>query len=770
MNWIASHPVLTLVGCLAITALLAVGLPRLRFSNDIEVFFDQSNPQLKAYRALENTYNKWDSVLFVVSPGNGNVFTRENLAAVEYLTQQAWQLPYSRRVDSINNFQNSFAQEGDLIVEDLVPDAAALSDDDLERVRRIALSEPLLVNRLVSPSGHVTGVNVPVRLPGKDPLKEQPEVALAARRLAADVEEKFPGTQVRLTGIIMINQALAEAGVKDMVTLMPVMFGLMLIGFAVLLRTWASAMAALLVILFANLAAYGLAGWLGIIISPPVISAANMIMTLAVADSVHILTTFMENFRSGMTKSAAMAGSLTTNFGPVFFTSFTTFLGFLSLNTSDSPPFRDLGNVVAAGVLFAWVLTYTLLPAAMLLLPVRTPQRTASDEQAWGETLGDWICRNRKTVLVASTLLTLVPATFLIRNKTDDEFLTYFHKDVPFRQHADYAIQNLTGFEYIQYSLDSGEPGGISNPDYLAKVEAFAKWYAQQPKVRHVFAYTDIIKRLNRNMHEDKPEEYRIPEDRELAAQCLLLYELSLPFGKDLTDQINLDKSATLFQVSLANISSNEMLDLDRRARDWLRENDLSPRSEGTGQSLVFAHIGLRNIRSLLGGTVGALVLISLCMIWVTRSWKFGLVSLLPNLAPAAIAFGLWGIFVGEVGLALSVVIGMTLGIVVDDSIHLLSHYLEARRAKGLSPDAAVRQTLKELVKPMVSSTVILVVGFGVLAFSNFELNRGMGLLSAVTIAIALLFDLFALPALLTVIDRSNGSAPSLKASPGRTG
>jgi uncharacterized protein len=748
------HPLAALLGSLLVIAAFAAGLPRLRFSNDIEVFFDKSNPQLKAYRDLESTYNKWNSVLFVVEAKNGNVFTRENLAALEFITKEALQIPYSRKVDSLINFQNSFARGDELIVENLVGDVATLSESNIVQIRQVALSEPLLVNRLVSPTGHVAGVNVPVRLPGKDQLKEQPEVATAARNLAVLAEQKFPSIKVHLTGIVMINQALAEAGLKDMSTLMPAMFGLMVVGFMLLLRTWTSALAALLVIILANVAAYGFAGWLGITLSPPAISGINMIMTLAVADSVHILTTFMQNVRSGMQKREAMAESLISQFSPVFFTSFTTVLGFLSLNTSDSPPFRDLGNIVAAGVTFAWIFVFTILPPVILLLPLRVSKQSNEPSGVWGLALGDWICRHRKMVLGASAIITLVPSIFILRNQLDDEFVTYFDKSVPFRQATEFTIKNLTGFENIQYSINSAEPGGISNPEYLRKLDAFAAWYRQQPKVRHVYSYTDIIKRLHRNMNQDEPAFHRLPDNRELAAQCLLLYEMSLPFGNDLTDQVNIDKSATLFRVSLSGISSSEMIALDKRATAWLNENGLSPGTEGTGQSLVFAYIGIRNIKSLLGGTVAALVLISLCMVWITHSWKLGFLSLLPNLAPAAMAFGFWGIFVGEVGLALSVVVGMTLGIVVDDSIHLLHHYIHLRRDDASTPENAVRETMKSVFEPMISSTVILVGGFGVLAFSSFELNRSMGLLSAITIAIALFFDLFALPALLLAADR----------------
>lgn len=755
---VVTHPVVFLVASIVLLVAIAMGLPRLEFSNDIRVFFSPENPDLQAYEAMEQTYSKSTNVLMVVSPRDpeATLFTRESLEGLVWLTEEAWQTPYSRRVDSLTNFQHSYADGDDLVVEDLVPAYDELSDDEIVRIRKIAVSDPMLVNYLVSPDGRVGGINIPINLPGEQPLREQPEVAMFVRELARQAEAEFPHLRVRLTGIVMINQELAEAAERDILTLVPLMFLFILVSLGVLLRSVAAPLSAFAVIVLANVAAFGVAGWLGILLSPPVISAVNMIMTLAVADSVHILARFRHEYRGGVTRRDAMRRSLEANFRAVFLTSFTTVLGFLSLNASDSPPFRDLGNIVAIGVVFAWLFAHTVLAPLLVVLPSRA-RPLESRPGAMARFLGGVASfgGSRPRAVLATGAVVVVAMTLLIfRNELNDEFVKYFDEESEFREATDFTIERLTGFEYIEYSIDSGAPGGIAEPEYLAKLDGLASWFREQPRVRHVYAHSDMIKRLHKNLHEDDPDEYRVPDDRAVATDCLTIYEMSLPFGLDLTDRINLDKSATKLRVSLANITSNEMMDLDRRAVAWLAERDFSPGTSGTGQSLMFAHIGLRNISSLLGGTVLALVLISACMVVITRSWKFGVLSLLPNLAPAAIGFGLWGLFVGQVGLAISIVVGMTLGVVVDDTIHFMTKYLDHRRKEGLAPADAARETIDHVGGAMVTSTITLVGGFGILAFSGFELNRGMGLLSAVVIAVALLFDLIFLPVLMRWIDR----------------
>ena len=303
-------------------------------------------------------------------------------------------------------------------------------------------------------------------------------------------------------------------------------------------------------------------------------------------------------------------------------------------------------------------------------------------------------------------------------------------------------------------SLAAGESGGISNPAYLKKIEEFSNWYRAQPNVTHVNTLTDTMKRLNKNLHGDAPDWYRLPDSRELTAQYLLLYELSLPFGLDLNDQINVDKSATRVVVTLNNVTTRELLAIEDSAQGWLRDNaPPSMFATGTGPAMMFAHISARNIRSMIGGNVVSLVLVSGVIMLAIRSLRIGLVSLLPNLIPAGMAFGLWGLLVGEVGMALSVVTALTFGIVVDDTIHFLSKYLHARRDKGLDPHAAVRYAFATVGMALAVTSLILVAGFLVLTFSAFKLNADMGTMCALTIALALAADYLLLPPLLMKLE-----------------
>ena len=744
---------ITVILVLLWIAAMGAGARLLTFTNDYRVFFGEDNPQLTAFENLQDTYSKNDNVTFVLAPNDGQVFTRRTLAAVAWLTERAWETPYSTRVESLSNYQHTSAVEDDLLVADLAYEPESLSDEDLQRIREIALNEPVLLNRLVSPRAHVTGVNVTIELPGVDPIAENPEVVDYVRELRAEFTRAYPDIEVRLTGIIMMNQAFPEASQYDMSTLFP----LMLLLFVVVLYFWVKGLAGtittFLIIIFSIVGAMGMAGWFGIALTPPSFSAIMIIPTMAIADSVHVLMNYLLMMQKGESREEAMVDSIRINFQPVFLTSITTSIGFMSMNFSDAPPFHDLGNIVAMGVMIAFVLSVTFLPAMMMILPGR---------QRVGETLSsrlmqrfaEFVIARRGKLLLGMGLGCLLLISFVPNNELNDDFVKYFSERIEFRRDADFAAENLSGLYLIDYSLESGQDGGVSEPEFQRNVEKFADWYRQQPEVTHVNVISDTFKRLNRSMHGDDPAWYRLPEARDLAAQYLLLYEMSLPYGLDLNNQLNIDKSATRMTVMLHNMTTNTVLRLEARAQEWLRRNaPPSMHNEGASPTIMFSNIGQRNIRSMLLGTTIALILISIILVVALRSFKIGLLSLVPNLIPAALAFGLWGLLVGQVGLALSVVTGMTLGIVVDDTVHFLSKYLRARREKGLDAEDAVRYAFSTVGLALVVTSIVLVAGFTVLTFSAFALNSNMAFMTAVTIIFAIVADFLLLPPLLMALD-----------------
>ena len=766
-EFILGHRWITVILAVFWIMAMGAGAQHLTFTNDYRVFFGKENPQLMAFENLQDTYAKNDNVMLVLVPADGEVFTRETLGAVAWLTERAWETPYSTRVESLSNYQHTSAIEDDLLVEDLAYEPQNLTDDDLLRIRDIALNEPVLVNRLISPRADVTGINITIELPGVDPIVENPEVVTYVRQLRSEFRQAFPEIDVKLTGIIMMNQAFPEASQYDMTTLFPLMLLLFVVVLFFWVRGFSGTVTTFCIIVFSIIGAMGMAGWFGIALTPPSFSAIMIIPTMAIADSVHVLMNYLLMMQKGETRREAMIDSIRINFQPVFLTSVTTAIGFLSMNFSDAPPFHDLGNIVAMGVMIAFVLSVTFLPAMMLLLPGRQRVGETTSSRAM-QRFAEFVIAKRGKLLVGMSIGCLLLISWLPQNELNDDFVKYFSEKIEFRRDADFASKNLSGLYLVDYSLESGQDGGVSDPGFLQDIEDFANWYRQQPEVLHVNVVSDTFKRLNKSMHGDDQAWYRLPELRDLAAQYLLLYEMSLPYGLDLNNQINIDKSATRMTVMLRNMTTKSVLALEERAQQWLRDNaPPSMHNEGASPTIMFSNIGERNIRSMLLGTTVALILISIILVFALRSVKIGMLSLIPNLIPAALAFGAWGIAVGQIGLALSVVTGMTLGIVVDDTVHFLSKYLRARREKGLDAQDAVRYAFSTVGLALVVTSIVLVAGFTVLTFSAFALNSNMAFMTAVTIIFAIVADFLLLPPLLMAIDgksttrNANGEQPT---------
>ena len=741
------HPWAVILAVLAITLSIGAGARHLEFANNYRVFFSQENPELRAFEDLQATYTKNDNFLFVLAPSNGKAFSRESLAAVESLTEEAWKIPYAIRVDSVSNFQHSEGIGDDLIVEDLVSNAASMDQAVLDEKLAIALREPLLRDLLVTSDGAVTAINVVLQYPERS-LSEVPEAVAVARALKQRIETGHPGIKVYLTGVSMLNNAFAEIGIADMGALVPIMFAVIL-GLAwLIIRSLAATFATVLVILFSVVVGMGTAGYLGISLTPISASAPIVILTLAIADSIHILLGLRQAMREGLAKHDAIVEAVRLNFLPVTITSLTTVIGFAALNFSDSPPFWHLGNITAIGIAAAWVLSLTLLPAVAGLVPLRFSARQRRRRTAM-ERLADFVIGNRLRLLAGVGAGALVLVAFIPTLQLNDQWIEYFSPAIEFRNDSDAALARF-GLYPIEFSVPAAGPGGISEPEYLEVLDDFADHLRQQPGVTHVYAFSDIMKRLNRNLHGDDEAWHRIPDDRELSAQYLLLYEISLPYGLDLNDRINVDKSATRLTATLADVTSEETKAFLAEAQRWLAVN--APdwmQAKPTSAQVMFTYIAERNMKNMVSGTIAAVLIISLIMVLALRSLGLGMLSLIPNGLPILATFGAWAVLVGEVGFSVATVASISLGIVVDDTVHFLAKYARARRERGLDAEGAIRYAFTSVGNAIVVNTVILAIGFAVLTGGDFKVNADMGLLTALAIVFALVMDFLLLPPLL---------------------
>ncbi|MDG1027850.1 MAG: MMPL family transporter [Flavobacteriaceae bacterium] len=743
---------------LLLSIILALGLGsqgKMEFDGDYHVFFSKSNPELEAFDGLQEKYSKVDNIIMVLAPNNKNIFTKENLIAIEELTAEAWNTPYSSRVDALTNYQHTRAEGDDLYVEDLSYESENLTTERVKEIKKIALGDPVLVNRLVNKEGSVAAINVTVRLPGIDSAKEIPEITVASRAMIAAFKEKYPQFDVYVSGNVPLNTAFFESSQNDL-ALIGIMFLIVIAVTLLLTRNIFATLATLVVVMLSIISAVGFIGLSEIKLTAPSSVFPTMILTLAVADSIHILVTLLQKFRKeGYQKKEAIIESMRLNYMPVFITSVTTVVGFLTLNFGEVPPFWHLGNITAFGMSMAFLYSTTTLPALMAIFPIwkSSKDEAKNQKKSFYTSLGQFVAKQPIRLTIISSTFIIGMTLMALQNVFNDSFVDYFDKSVKFRTDSDFINENLTGIYNAEFSIGSGESGGINNPIYLEKLNAFEEWLNEQEEVIHVNSFAEVTRKINKSMHDDDDSYYKVPTNRQEAAQYLLLYELSLPFGLDLNNQINVDKSETRLTVVLQNLGSKKMLEFTSRAEKWLEENTPEyMHAIGVSPTVMFAKLGFRQADSMIKGNIIALLLISLVLMLALKSFKMGAISLIPNLTPVIVGFGFWAFYLAEINTGMVVVFGVTLGIIVDDTVHFMSKFLRARRELNYNAKDSVIYAFETVGRALVITTLVLVAGFTVLSTSPFALNSYMARITVVIITAALVIDFILLPSILILV------------------
>jgi len=741
--------------CLAI----AYGASNLRFAGDYRVFFGPENPDFVANQQAQGTFGKPDNIAFVVIPNGGSIYTEETLSAVHALTDGAWTLPFVSRVDSLTNFQNTRGEQNDLIVEDLLWDPAELSAGRIADIQALAETEPLLNGFVVSRNGAATIVNAIVQLPS-DAQTAASSVAAKAREIRTDVLASFPNHQIHLTGVAGLSAAFEEAGERDSTTLIPLVYVFILIVMFFALRSISAVMASLTVIAFSTLVGIGIGGWLGVELTPISLAAPTIILTIAVADAIHLISGIRTNMREGMVKHDAIVASTGLNFMPILITSVTTIIGFLTLNFSDSPPFHDLGNMSAAGIVAAWLLSVTFLPALLSILPLKF--KTAQTQRSWidvTDRMADLVIKRPREILIGTLVACSVAISAIPNMALNDQWSTYFAKSLEFRQAID-ASKPYFGTDQIEFILDPGAPGAVVDPAFLNTVDAFAAWLrTREDAVAHVFALSDIMKRVSRNLNADDPTFYRIPDDRALASQYLLVYELSLPYGLDLNNRVDIDRQSTRVTATVRDISTTDTKALLADAEAWWAENGRGYDYAATGSKVLFSFVAERNIEAMFEGAAYLIFAIFVILAISFRSLIVGAISILPNALPILTTFGVWAVLVGSVGFSIAAAGAVAVGLVVDFTVHFLSKYLRARREEGKPIADAVRYAFRTAGAAIFVTTIILAAGFAVLATSTFKLNADLGLLTALAVIFAMLINFTLLPSLFLTFGKRGATA-----------
>ena len=763
-RWIAYRPWLSFaIGSMLMLGLSA-GLSNLRMETDYQIFFAPESKEVKRFNHFQSNFGREDTLYFsLTAPAGETLFKEERLRVIGLFSDEAKNLPYVRKVASIANFPLVDANDIDISISP--PYYVNEKQEGIEQIYPIAemqqriLKEPSAKYKLLSEDGASTGVLVMLSLPQDTRSASAKEVHDSAKQLIEKYKEAFPELSYRMTGSIALDGAFGEANAFDLSVLFPAAITLIVLVSALIFKSIILYISLSIVVTAATLACLGFSGWTNIPLSSVSITSPVIVVIIAIAELMHFVVAWQQKLGGeNADKKENVASAIEKVIIPAFLTSVTTIAGFMTLTFSATPPFQHLGLIASFGVVMAFIFTFSLGCPLFTLVTAKSSSGNKLNR------LAGFVAKlavGSKGVKISTGLsaLMLIIVAGISLNKIDDNYVHYFGKSFEFRQHSDFIDHHLTGIYSLEYSIAS-RGLDVYDKDYLQALKDFSEWALKQQGVRSVDTLEDVIAQVHRafNNGDDK---YRFaPEDNDLTTQYGVLYEMSVPKDFDFSNRVSANGKESRVTVYLSNLSISQIASLEKRANKYLQDHvyfsegsALERRYEATGTSIIFSHIGLNNIHDMLGGTVALFLMASLLMWMIFRSPVVTTLASLANIVPALVTLGIWGILVGRIGMGSAAVVTVTLGLVIDDTIHLGYRYLNLRKA-GQSAEEAIRNAIIGVGPAIIFTTCVLVFGFSIVALSAFEINAAIGKMIAVTVVIALVFDLLILPSVLIKFDQ----------------
>jgi predicted RND superfamily exporter protein len=740
---------------IALGGMVAWGTQYSRLASSYDSILSEGDPYRAEVEQTRKDFPPSTSVLFVFQSDDSQstgqamgVFNFEALRAMDALTARYAEIESAISVGSLMNRRLNSVEAERYDRDYLVPDLNTLEAGDLEHIRYLALKDEDLTKSLLSPDGDMALAVIKYKA-GTDDQTTRLGIAQTVLDLRDSLRDAHPGVEIYALGGVLFELEGYKAQIEDSQVLFPLVIG---IGIALLwfcLRSLAYSLS-LFAIAFVTIGlTVGTYGWLDIPFNQISTLGPLVVLVIAIADGIHIVSIYAQGLHQGLNKLEAMRNSLMVNFQPVTLATITTSMGFLSLNYSTSPGIYGFGNIVAIGVCWAYLVTLTLLPTIILALPTNKVPKSLGVQ----------------SFIVGVGRLVETRGNALFWGSTDFDRFSFVDEDSDFHHVMTALREKIGNDQSLVYSVHSGEYYGITELDFLKQVDEFSLWLEEQPEASFVTSYTDLLRGLNKSEHDDDEAWNILPEDKLQIIDYLVGYQLIQEIEPNLEPIFNTDYSAIRLVIGTSNLTNLQLISFNNRIDRWIAEN-VRPeyRVLHGDNSILFARLDRTISEELMKGFTLSFILITMTMLVGLRSVRYGLLSIMPNLFPATIVFGFWGLFIGELSPYILMLFSISIGLVVDDSVHILSKYIYAKR-RGESPEQSVGYSLDKAGSAITITTLALAVGTFILVFSNTFHFQNVALLLTPIIVVALLLDLLFLPPLLIKFDNWSARAKRLGAT-----
>ncbi len=785
-HWVYRNRFKTILFILMAFLLSISQIPKLTIDTSTEGFLHKDDPTLLDYNAFRDQFGRDELIIIAINPQD--VFDQNFLKKLKALHEELEEtVPYIDDITSINNARNTRGEEDRLIVEELLENWPK-TEEDMADLKRRVLSNPIYKNTLISEDGRFTTIVIKTYsfseqgkdqdvlegfegndTGGSDYLtdKENSAAVSAVRTIIRKYEASdFP---LYLAGSPVVTHFLKRSLIKDMRKFMVIAVATIALCLYIMFRRISGVVLPLLVVIISLLSTVGLMGGVGVPIKVPTQILPSFLLAVCVGSSVHILAIFFQRLQQFSDKEEAIAYSLGHSGLAIVMTSVTTATGLLSFSTAEVAPIADVGIFAGIGIMISLIYTLLLIPALIAFVPVKAKnvERNGGKRVLLDRFLtriGRFSTGHPYAILIVSAIILTISIAAITRIRFSHHILSWFPKENIIRTDTEKIDRELRGSISLEVIIDTGKKNGLYEPAFLNRLEK-AVAFAEPLEFEDVFVgkawtLTAILKEINQALNENRPEFYAVPQNRDLVAQEFLLFENS--GSDDLEDVVDSQFRLVRFTIKMPFKDAVKYHMFDSTVTAYFKKTFPESKVTVTGMSALLFRTVTNAIKSMAKSYITALVVVTILMIILIGRVRIGLLSMIPNLAPILLTLGIMGAVPIPMDLFTMMVGSIAIGLAVDDTIHFM-HNFRRYFEEGGDPVAAVHQTLQTTGRAMLVTTIVLSIGFFTFTFATMNNLFRFGLLTALTISMALVADYFIAPALMVLVNRPKKTVRPLR-------
>jgi len=715
-------------------------IPHLAFNNAPEIYLPDDQPSVVLEKQLREMFPD-DQVAIVLFKGN-ELYSDDFLTKLQQATRQIKNNEKIERVINVTEIEHISSTDDGFEVSPLLGKSNREKIKGADERFNFAISDNVAIGAVVSPAQDYMGIIIrPYQL----------DSTIERIALLNSVEQVFAQYDiakyiVAMAGPIPLEIEQFNSMIRDTMTFVP---GTMIIGLALIWLMFRRFLAVLVAGVVTGAVVNGTL-MLFIVFDLPYTLVASMIPPLLAA----LTTAFIVHFYTNMQLASSfsyqaekrVAFALAQVRRPAFFTAMTTAIGLCSLGVSPIPPISHFGIIAAAGVVLLLFLVMYVVPVIFVQFDRSVWPREKKKQAIVERTLRLFIhfsIRHSIWVVAIMSLLLISGLPFIAKVTAETNMLKFFPDTHKITTSTALIENKLTGVMPLEINLYGDKRDSFKQLGALQQVKLLQSWLAEQPEIDKVNSVVEIVEQMHQGFHENLPQYKKLPDNSALISQYFFIYD-----GIEVYELVNREFDQTRIVLSMNEHNSQHIRQFIQRINNYLSTHIKGLKWQVGGEGLIFAEQDSLLIQGQMMSLLVAIVLIFLMMLLLWQNLGYAILTMLPNLSPIVGIFILMGIFNIWLDMATAMIASVSIGIAVDDTIHMF-HGFKKRLDKGCSVVFSLVQSYYKTGRAVVATTIILCSQFLLLAFSNFIPTAHFGLLTAIGLLMALLFDLLLLPALI---------------------